>query len=90
MLLQDIFKQNQILLDLVVDMRAELEVFRTIYLLDKMKNENMTEDEVKKFSEEHHAMIQDSRKTALAQIKAHYLIEQSPDDLLNDALKKDS
>lgn len=86
MLIQNIYKQNQILLDLVIDMRAELEVFRTTFFIQKFQTENKSDDELKKFSETYHSMIQESRKTALAQIKAHYLMDDNADDLLNSAL----
>ncbi len=76
-----ISRQNEILLDLCIGLKAETEALRNIIVQDMVDRGTDAE----KIKANYEASLVEARKTILAQIKAHYLMDDGPDDILRSA-----
>ena len=76
--IQNIIKQNEILIDLLVNVYSENQALRN-YIL---KNDAESIESFKKDADE-------SRAFLMAQIKSRYFLDEGPDDILKSAFQGD-
>jgi hypothetical protein len=81
--IQRVIKQNEILLDLVVNLKSEVEALRNVLIFNILDNKSESESE--RINSLYQESLKDSLNLISAQIKARYYLDGGPDDILKSA-----
>ena len=83
-MLQTIVKQNRIILDLLINIKIEQEALRNVLVEHIVSTTSVDTDTL---NQNYVSDKEAAKNLILAQIKAHYDLDDTIDDLLNSALK---
>ena len=83
-MLPTIVKQNRIILDLLVNIKIEQEALRNIVVRHIVETDKL---DINELNQNYNQDREEAKALILAQIKAHYELDDTIDDLLSSALK---
>ncbi len=83
--MQESIQLNKITVDILLNLYGEVQALRNMVVAHISDTEE-TEKEYKRIYNED---FNETKKTILAQIKAHYYSDESPDEILQSAFPKD-